>query len=235
MKLESDHLLTNPSVFGFSVRMTNVFLINHGAKYVMIDSGYDGDEKRIERQIENLGIDPYKIEYLILTHAHADHAGNAAYFKSKYGMKIIIGMGDAQRLQDGENGEICPTSYMARIFKWFAPERFPPVAADVIVQDSFNMETYGFPLKLFVIGGHTPGSMFVYYNDLVFIGDQIKGRALKPRVAGRHYYMCDLDKNTEDIRSVLNAYDAEHWYPGHFGVLRTMDISKWIERQYVEP
>jgi glyoxylase-like metal-dependent hydrolase (beta-lactamase superfamily II) len=219
------------NVFAFSVQMANIFLVKSGDDYVMIDSGYEGDEAKIEKKLSGLQINPKQIKYLIITHAHADHAGNAAYFKEKYGFKIIVGEADSTQLANGENGAICPTSFSAGIFKWFAPKQFPAVLADVLVRDSLNMQELGFPLKIFHIGGHTPGSVFISYKDIIFIGDQIKGGTFNPDNVRRHFYICNLQENNRDIKTVLTKHPSKYWLPGHFGVLETAEVLKWLEKQ----
>lgn len=52
---------------------------------ILIDSLYGELVPFIEEGMSELGLDPADIEYVLVTHAHFDHAGGARYFHEKYG------------------------------------------------------------------------------------------------------------------------------------------------------
>ena len=56
-------------------RIVNAYLIPEKDGYVLIDTGYEDGFKNFSKKLSNAGIDPHKISYVFLTHAHDDHAG----------------------------------------------------------------------------------------------------------------------------------------------------------------
>lgn len=57
---------------------------------ILIDALYGDLLPFIEEGIEDLGMDPADIKYVLVTHAHFDHAGGARYFQDKYGARVAM-------------------------------------------------------------------------------------------------------------------------------------------------
>ncbi|MGB5745329.1 MAG: MBL fold metallo-hydrolase [Desulfobacterales bacterium] len=67
------------------------WLIDTGDGYIMLDSSYDyGAEEILLPNMEELGLDPSQIKYILITHAGPDHIGAAGYFQDNYGTEIIF-------------------------------------------------------------------------------------------------------------------------------------------------
>ena len=209
---------------------TNVYLISQADHYVMIDAGYPGSEKALLSAMANARIDPDKIEHLILTHAHGDHVGCAAYFKNEYGVKVIAGLGDRQALEEGKNGDLCPTSTMAKMLNWFMDNDFPSLQADHYIAEG-DILNLGNEVEIFTMPGHTPGSLIVKYKSYLFVGDLIRGKPLNKDKPNRHYYMCDLEDNITDVEQLVLRSGIDMWLPGHFGPLTVTAVEKWVQQQ----
>ncbi|HBE43926.1 MAG TPA: Zn-dependent hydrolase, partial [Deltaproteobacteria bacterium] len=67
-------------------RDCSIYLID-ADELILIDTGAGASVNKIVNNIERLGLDPYRISTLILTHCHIDHIGGAHFFKSKYSAK----------------------------------------------------------------------------------------------------------------------------------------------------
>jgi metallo-beta-lactamase class B len=46
-------------------------------------------EVTIVEGMKKLGLDPFRIKYVVISHAHADHFGGAAYLKEHYGARVL--------------------------------------------------------------------------------------------------------------------------------------------------
>jgi metallo-beta-lactamase class B len=57
---------------------------------ILIDSLYDELVPLIEEGLAKLDLDPRDIKYVLVTHAHFDHAGGAKYFQEKYGATVAM-------------------------------------------------------------------------------------------------------------------------------------------------
>ena len=85
------------------VASANVFVIEENDRRLMIDAGNPGDEDRYEALMREVGIDPATIDYAILTHGHIDHAGTAASFQERHGIRLIGGADDQAMIDAGEH------------------------------------------------------------------------------------------------------------------------------------
>src|SRR3954470_20237604 len=62
---------------------------------VLIDTLFDyAVEPEIVDGLTTLGLDPRKIKYVLISHAHGDHDQGAALLQSRYGAKIVMGAAD---------------------------------------------------------------------------------------------------------------------------------------------
>ena len=59
---------------------SNVFLLRKDENSYLIDTSTSGNWEQLDKTLESLGIN--KINYLILTHTHHDHAANAKNIKA---------------------------------------------------------------------------------------------------------------------------------------------------------
>src|SRR4051812_40349354 len=62
---------------------------------ILIDTLFDyAIEPEIVEGLTTLGLDPRKIKYVLISHAHGDHDQGAALLQSRYGAKIVMGAAD---------------------------------------------------------------------------------------------------------------------------------------------
>lgn len=209
-------------------RNTNVFLLKKDRYSILIDAGYAKDSLSIEKAILEEGVDLSNLQYIILTHAHSDHAGSAAFFQKKYGSKVIGGAADAEALKSGKQGNLCPTSFFARLLKTAAKPDFPRVEVDLPVEEGSPLALTFWGMEIECLPGHTPGSLIIHTDDGLFVGDLIRGSFWNHDKPTRHYFMCDIVDNNDDVKNLVDRSDASTWYPGHFGPLSRRAVKDWI-------
>jgi metallo-beta-lactamase class B len=62
---------------------------------VLIDTLFDyAVEPEIVEGLKTVGLDPRRIKYVLISHAHGDHDQGAALLQSRYGAKIVMGAAD---------------------------------------------------------------------------------------------------------------------------------------------
>lgn len=93
--------------------------------------------------MKKLGLDPSRIKYVVISHAHGDHFGGAPYLKQHYGARVLAS--DAS---------------------WRGMERIqstsaPPPARDMVVTDGQTWTLGGTTLTFVLTPGHTPGTVSV--------------------------------------------------------------------------
>jgi glyoxylase-like metal-dependent hydrolase (beta-lactamase superfamily II) len=80
-----------------------VYLIAINDCVALIDIGCGHSLDRIIDNIKSCGINPSRIDYLLLTHCHFDHSGGAAEFRARTGCKIVAHELDAIYLEKGDS------------------------------------------------------------------------------------------------------------------------------------
>jgi glyoxylase-like metal-dependent hydrolase (beta-lactamase superfamily II) len=159
---------------------SNVFLISKGDKNILVDTSPASCWKKLDRRLQRLGVD--RLEALILTHTHYDHAGNAARLQEKYKAMVIVHRFEGSFLERGE--AIIPkgTSFLGRLVierlgKHLAPRlKCPPCRPDILVDDVLSLADFGFNACIVHTPGHSPGSQSVIVDDeIALVGDAMFG------------------------------------------------------------
>ena len=153
------------------VRGANSYLVSTGEGAAIVDTGMPGNEKRIIEYVSGLGIEPRKLQYIILTHPDIDHSGSAAKLRALTGAKVAIHEADAPRLSGERKLKEVKGVFGIVLGIMGAFMRFTPVKPDLLLKDSDRV------LDLTVIHtpGHTDGSICLYReNEAIFVGDAMR-------------------------------------------------------------
>ena len=71
---------------------------------ILIDTLYDyASEEEIVGGLKKLGLDPAKVKYVIITHAHGDHVGGAKLMQDRFGSRIVMGGPDWDSIEKSVN------------------------------------------------------------------------------------------------------------------------------------
>ena len=165
----------------------------------VVDPG--GDLERIEDAIKQSGV---KIEKILLTHGHIDHAGGAADLAAKLNVKVIgPAIADKPILDNIPN--------RAAMFKMLGAKSVTP---DQWLKDGDEVQVGGLTFRIVEAPGHSPGSI-VFFNEankFALMGDVLfqnsVGRTDIP--GGDHDTLMASIKN-----KVLPLGDDVQFLPGH--------------------
>ena len=161
----------NPVVKGFfdpeTWTVTYVVYEKPGSRCIIIDSvlAYDPKSGRTHTRpadevIEFVRRNELKTEWILETHAHADHVTAAPYLKSHLGGKIAIGD---------------HISVVQGVFKGiFNLEPGFPVNGsqfDQLLKDNQEIRFGNLSMKALFVPGHTPACMAYQVGDAIFVGD----------------------------------------------------------------
>jgi metallo-beta-lactamase class B len=133
---------------------TSAWAVKTSAGIIIIDALDNTDEAKeyIEGGLRKLKLDPADIKYVIVSHAHGDHYGGANYLKQQFGPRIVMSEIDWQVFEDPK----------------FDPKRIalfdPPPARDMAVNDGDTITLGDTTLKLYVIPGHTLGTLATVFT-----------------------------------------------------------------------
>ena len=101
---------------------TGIILVR-GEKNFLIDSSHLEPEKYLIPALEEIGLKPSDIDWLLCTHVHGDHIGGLHALHEKYGIKVATLMSSADALRD-------PAKVSVRVRTCF-PKNSPPPQSDL--------------------------------------------------------------------------------------------------------
>ncbi len=104
-------------------------------------SVYDSEDV-IVGGLKKLGLDPAKVKYVIISHAHENEVGGAKLMQERYGARIVMGAGDWDMVDQSVNG-----------FPNGKPKR------DIIATDGMKILLGGRTQAIYLMPGHTPGTI----------------------------------------------------------------------------
>jgi metallo-beta-lactamase class B len=108
---------------------------------ILIDAifHYSVDEQVVQG-LTTLGLDPKTIKYVIISHAHSDHAAGARHLQDRFGSRVILSQADWELL-DRDRGN------------WPKPKR------DMIATDGQRLTLGDTTVTLYLTPGHTLGTL----------------------------------------------------------------------------
>ena len=194
------------------------YLIYRSGEAILVDCGKSDSEVKILEALKRLGLEPGMLKLLVLTHSHFDHAGSAGRLKELTGCKVMIHRSEADRLSSGFSPIPSGTRWKAKLLvgvgRIFARRlmKYPGAEPDLLVDDLFDLETYGFPGRVIHTPGHTPGSMVVLMKG----GELITGDTLFGLDNKQHF-----PPFAEDLPGLLRSWEkirklkVKTFYPAH--------------------
>jgi len=216
---------------------SQVYLV-HGPRPILVDVGLARDEPRVTAWLARKQIAPRDLGAIILTHAHADHAGAVGALAQRSGAPVVLGSGDVSTVRyGGAAGSSAPTGIRRVLASIGLIQAYPPLPRDVpviAVETELRLEALGGVGSVMPVPGHTPGSIAVVLDtgDAI-VGDVLIGGYLLGLVARStpvpHFLHVDRSRNRASIGDLLSTA-ARTWHLGHGGPVTAESVRSWMDR-----
>lgn len=122
---------------------------------VLIDGGMPQAADLLLRQMAVLGVAPDDLKLILISQAHADHAGPLAELRRRTGARVATNAESAVLLARGGSDDIHFGDAIV----------FPPVQVDRLLLDGEVVALGGTRFTVHFMPGHTPGSMAWTWTD----------------------------------------------------------------------
>jgi metallo-beta-lactamase class B len=121
-------------------------LITSEAGHILIDAGMPKDGPAILSRVSALGFEPKDIKYILVSHAHLDHLGDAKFIAEKTGAKVAVHSADVAAAENPDQTR-------------FGLADFEPFKVDLRLEEGSVITVGDQQVHVHHTPGHTPGCL----------------------------------------------------------------------------
>ncbi len=195
----------------------NCYLTEADHGFILVDTGTPGKRDLLDRELENGGCRPGDLRLVVVTHGDYDHAGNAAYLRSKYGAKVAMHRGDLGRVRQanwswGLKSKPDRAALYFRVASRFIRKRaFDKFEPDLCLEDAQSLLRFGYDGTVLHLPGHTKGSIGILTPENGLICGDLMDGMIKPSL---EFFIDDM-RAAEASLARLKRLRVGMVYPGH--------------------
>ncbi len=201
------------NVVRLNLPLSNAYLVDWDGGQVLIDAGMRFDLAHI---LNHPGLNPKRLQMILITHAHIDHYGAAAAIRKATGAQVAIHRADSDALRQGYSplGQPRGLGRMliagAKILEQFQPPE--PCEPDLLLEEGDLINLPGLSVRVLHTPGHTHGSCtYLFEGRFAFVGDLLSTTG---SVHVQRYLAQDWAVLYDSLRR-LQASNPEWVFPGH--------------------
>ncbi len=182
----------------------SAWAVTTSAGIIIVDAIYDYSvEDQIVGGLKKLGFDPNTIKYVVVSHAHRDHAGGAWYLQERFGARVVLSAADWDMLEHTGGA-------------------WPKARRDIVAADGQQLTLGDTTLTFHATPGHTPGTI----STLIPVRD--KGQAHVALLWGgtgfnfttspgrpRDFWFASYIRSAERMRGIVAASGADVFLSNH--------------------
>lgn len=219
------------------MNMVNAFVVCAAGGCILVDAGLPNSEAKFEAILKREGLQFSDIKLLVITHAHIDHAGNAARMRELTGAPILGHTNDLVYFRGKEKMTFCSTGWVGKVFlKTGLPQSpYRAFEPDILLSDKeeFDLKSFGLQARVISTPGHTAGSISVISNDgVAIVGDLVASGILLGGIAfssipKRPPFEDDPYVVAQELERIIDL-GAQDFYMGHGGPLKRKAVEKHV-------
>ncbi len=182
----------------------NCYIIENGTVGILVDTG--------KREFVNQVIaacKSYNMKLIVLTHAHFDHAENAAQISNMLGIPIGMNEKDCDLIKSNTNQLLSAETFLGKIvlsasLRDFSARNMQEFKPDVLLKDGDSLENYGINASIIALPGHTRGAIGIDVdNKHLIVGDALMNM-FYPTVSMLYYSQKDMLDSARKISGLGN-------------------------------
>jgi hydroxyacylglutathione hydrolase len=190
----------------------NVYLVFHGAEWILIDIGYEDTVDEIIELIRQMDFPLSNCRTIVATHADVDHIQGLARARQLLKTTVTGHALAAETLAAGD-----PIKTFAEITAQNIHMPMPPVKLDALVGEGDRISVGGLELEVWHTPGHTDSQLSFRLGDLLFSGDNIYRDGCVGAIDAHHG--SDLTAFVKSLRRI-RASNVEWLLPSHGPIFR---------------
>jgi len=181
--------------------------------------------------LENMGV-ASELSAIVVTHLHADHAGNAKLLAERLGVPILTPAGGLEYAATGANAPGMPTTWVASIVGrlGLVPKRFTPFQPGEVLRDRDRLDAFGVPVQILATPGHTDHCISLVCDDgQAILGDVVRGGSRR-RATPLAPLLLDDERGWRSSLGYLSDVPWSTAHPGHGGLVPRSAFDAFVRR-----
>lgn len=181
---------------------SNCWLVISDDEFVIIDPS--SPPEFVKARLEQRGLSPKNLKYILLTHGHFDHITGADELRKMSGAPLAVHRLDAECLTDPEKNA----------YKYFFRQELTVGAADILLDEGDELCFGHEKLSVLHTPGHTKGSVCYVSDSAIYSGDTLFDLG----VGRTDLYGGSARELEQSLKKVKNLPSCLELYPGHGSV-----------------
>lgn len=152
----------------------NCYIVENGTNGILVDTGKKEFIDKVTASCRS-----YNVKLIVLTHAHFDHAENAAQISDALGIPVGMHENDCNLIPSNLNQSLSAENILGKIvlsasLKEFSVRSIQGFKPHVLLQDGDRLSDYGIDARIIGLPGHTDGSIGIDVDKKhLLVGDAL--------------------------------------------------------------